>query len=128
MAGLIEQAKADVLAITSNPDEFGISMTFTAPEPGNETATVVGLHTKHYIGINEEGIAVNTKNAHISVSESLLTDAGYPVRNITSGEVVLKNHKVSVKDSTGVVKNYVIEEWFPDETIGLIVCILGELE
>jgi hypothetical protein len=68
---------------------------------------------------------VNTKNAHIAISEKFLSDASYPYRNL-SGEVSLKNHRIAVADSTGLVKNYVIREIFPDETIGLIVCILGD--
>jgi len=70
---------------------------------------------------------VNTKNAHISFSEQQLIDALYPYRN-TGDEVALFNHKIDVKDSTGNIKNYVIREWFPDETIGVILCILGDFE
>jgi len=68
---------------------------------------------------------MNVKNAHISFSEALLTDVSYPVRNI-NGEVQLRGHKITTKDSTGVDKNYIITENFPDETIGMIVCILGD--
>jgi len=120
--GLIAQAKADWQAITSNTSEWGVTMTLTAPT--GETATINGLHTKHHLGIDmETGRPVNTKNAHVSFSEKLLTDAGYPVRN-AQGEVSLKGHKVTVADSTGANMTYVIKEWFPDETIGVIVCIL----
>jgi len=119
--GLIEQAQSDIKDITSNLDEFGVSMTFTAPT--NETATVNGLHSKHHMSVDTDGNMINSKNAHISVSEALLTAKNYPVRK--NGEVDFKDHKVSVKDSTGIIKNYVIREWFPDETIGLITCILG---
>lgn len=119
--GLIDQAKKDIKDITSNTDEWGVSITFTAPT--GEIATVNGLHSKHHMNIDTEGNMISGKNAHISVSEALLTAKNYPVRK--AGEVNLKNHKVSVKDSTGISKNYVIREWFPDETIGLITCILG---
>lgn len=125
--GLIAQAKADIEAITSNLDEFGVSMTLTAPAPGNETVTLVGLHTKHRVSLDTEGNFVNAKNAHISISEKFLTDADYPVRN-DRGEVFLFNHRVSVADSTGTAKEYVIREWMPDESVGLIVCILGDFE
>jgi hypothetical protein len=121
--GLIDQAKSDIARFTSNTDEFGVSISFTSP--ASDTATVVGLATKHHLTISTEGTPVNGKNAHISVSESKLIDAGYPVRN-GNGEVDLKRHRVSWKDSTGNVRNYVINQWFPDETIGLIVCILGD--
>lgn len=119
--GLIDQAKSDIKDITSNSNEFGVSMTFTAPT--NETATVNGLHSKIHMGIDTDGNMINSKKAHISVSEELLTAQSYPVRK--AGEVNLKGHKVTVKDSTGISKTYVIDEWFQDETIGLITCLLG---
>jgi hypothetical protein len=123
--GLIEQAKADWNAITGNANEFGVAMTFEAPT--SETAAVVGLHTKHHLNVSPEGTAVSGKNAHVSVSEKLLTDLSYPVRN-AAGEVSLKGHKVTVKDSTGGDKIYKIREWYPDETIGVLVCILTDFE
>lgn len=119
--GLIDRAKSDIKDITSNPDEFGVSITFTAPT--GEIATINGLHSKHHMSINTEGIMINSKNAHISFSEELLTAKNYPFRK--DGEVKLNDHKISVKDSTGISKNYVIREGFPDETVGLITCILG---
>jgi hypothetical protein len=121
---LYDLAKADIQQITSNPDEWSREITFTAPT--GEIAIINGLHTKHHLGIDTEGARVNSKNAHISISEKLLTDASYPVRNAI-GEVSLFNHRVAVADSTGIVKNYKITENYPDETIGLIVCILSDL-
>lgn len=123
--GLIDQAKADIKQITGNSDEFGIELLFEAPT--SETATVIGLHTKHHLGVDTDGNRVNSKNAHISISEELLTELNYPVRD-SSGEVNLKNHKVTAKDSTGNPATYVIREWYPNETIGLITCILGDFE
>lgn len=121
--GLLEKAKQDIERITSNLDGFAAVITLTAPD--DSTVTVNGLHSKHHLGIDPEGNRVNTKNAHISISEKFLTDASYPVRN-ASGQVHLKKHRVSVKDSTGEVCEYVITEFFPNETIGLITCILGD--
>lgn len=119
--GLIDQAKADIETITSNSNDFGKSMILLSPF-GDELV-VIGLHTKHHLGIDNDGNFVNSKNAHISVSEKFLTDAGYPVR--INGEVNLSGHRVKVADSTGVVKTYSIDQWFPNETVGLITCILG---
>ncbi len=122
--GLIAQAKADIKQITSNEDDFGVVLTFTAPTA--EVATVAGIHTKKHFAIDTEGNAMNSKQAHISVSEELLTEADYPVR--TYGEVNLKNHKVAVADSTGTVCTYIIKQWFPNETVGLITCLLEVFE
>jgi len=120
---LILQAQKDVQSITSNNKEFGVNMTLTAPT--GEVATVVGLHTKHHLSIDTEGNAVNSRNAHVSVSEYELNAQYYPVRD-SSGDVNLKNHLVKVKDSTGVEITYICKQWFPDETVGLIVIILGK--
>lgn len=126
--GLLDIAKRDIEQITS--DLTGFAAVITLTDPGtSEQATVNGLHTKHHLSIDTDGNQVNTKNAHISFSEAnlILANALYPIRN-ANAEVDLQNHRVDVKDSTGVSKQYVIRQWFPDETIGLIVCILGDHE
>ena len=123
--GLIQQATDDWQRFSSDTDLFGTSIDFEAPT--SETATVVGIATKHNIGIDTEGNLINTKNAHISIAEKLLTDAGYPVRD-TNGEVSLKGHRVDYVDSTGISKKHVIQQSFPDETVGMIVCILEDFE
>jgi hypothetical protein len=119
---LILQAQKDVQSITSNNKEFGVNITMIAPM--GEVANIVGLHTKHHLGIDTEGNRVNSRNAHISVSEYELNRQYYPVRN-SEGNVSLRHHKVIVKDSTGVEITYICDQWFPDETVGLIVIILG---
>lgn len=122
--GLTETIKQDIQKITTDLSGFGIEINLTTPDDAT-SVDIVGLHTKHHLGIDTDGNQVNTKNTHIAISEQVLIDLGYPVRNANQ-EVFLRDHKVLVKDSTGVLKSYVIREWFPDETIGLIVCILGD--
>ena len=122
--GLRDLAKSDWEDFTSDPEGFGASIAFLAPTA--EEVTIIGLATKHHIGIDEDDHLVNTKNTHISFSEKLLTDLGYPVRK--NKEVDLKGHKVTWTDSSGNEVTYIIEQWFPDETMGVILCILGEFE
>ena len=123
--GLLEQAKRDFATITSSLDGFGREMLLTAPT--GETALIVGLHSKHHLGINTDGQRVNSKNAHVCFSESVVFTANplYPIRD-ASGEVNLKKHRVTAKDSTETDKIYIIDEWYPSETVGVIVCILGD--
>lgn len=123
--GLIEQIQQDIRQITTDIDGFGVEMRLIAPD-ATEIA-LQGLFTKHHMGYDDEGKMVNTKNAHASFSEDILVDASYPYRDF-SGEVHLEDHRVVVKDSTRNDKEYIIREWYPDETIGLIVCILGDYE
>ena len=122
---LINRAKEDWQRFTSNPNEFGVSISIETPTHTNQT-DVVGLATKHHIGLDTEGNLINARNAHCSISEQLLTDAAYPVR--VNGEVDLEGHIVKWADSTGNIKQYVIREFFQDETVGMIVCILGDFE
>jgi len=56
-----------------------------------------------------------------------LTDLGYVTRD-ANNECNLKDDKVSVVDSTGVVCSYIIGEIFPDESVGLVVCFLRDFE
>lgn len=121
--GLLDDARALWQEKSSDLSDFGVVLSFTAPT--EETATVNGLHTKHHQAFDFEGRRVNSKNAHVSVSEKLLTDLSYPVRD-SKGEVNLKGHLISCKDSTGETKNYVAREWYQNETLGVIVIVLGD--
>lgn len=123
--GLIEQAQQDIRSITTDLDGFAVELTLKAPD--TTELLLQGLHTKHHLGYDTEGNMINTKNAHVSFSEDVLLDDAYPFRD-ASGEVNLEGHRVVVKDSTRQDVEYVIREWYPDETIGLIVCILGDYE
>jgi hypothetical protein len=120
---LIAQAQNDIKQITSNLDEFAVSLKLT--NLINEEINIKGLHTKIHLGVDTDGNMVNAKKAHISFSEDNVLALGFSIRNI-KGEVDLRKWKVDVKDSTGIVKKYSIQQWFPDETIGLIVCILED--
>src|SRR4051812_20905536 len=101
--GLLDQIRIDVAQITGNTAEWGIDITFTAPDAS--TCSVVGTATKHHLGFDRQsGAPMNTKTASVSVSELAFIAANYTVRN-DNGEVNLKGHKVDCKDSTGEVKN-----------------------
>lgn len=123
--GLTDEIIDDISAITSDADGFGVTLNFAAPN--GQVATIIGTHTKHHLGVNDDGDVVNSKKASIAFSENILKAANaiYPLRN-SSAEVDLNKHKISCKDSTGVLKQYIIKAWFPDEQVGLIVCILND--
>lgn len=84
------------------------------------------LASKHHLGVDpENGNPVNSKNAHVTLPEKILVDLGYVVRN-ASNEVSLIGHKIEYTDSAGILCKFRINETFPDETLGAIVCILGD--
>jgi len=124
--GMLEQAQADIKRIRTDPNGFTRPMNFISKD-GISLATIRGMHAKIHMAIDTEGQNVNSKKATVSISESSLTDLGYPTRN-ANGECSLKDDKVDVVDSTGILCHYIIREIFPDETIGLVVCVLGDLE
>lgn len=137
---LLERARADVKRIIENDEEWGVAIEFASPSDSEfdgsfeeafrgagSTAAVTGTHTKHHQSFDlETGKDLNAKKASVTVVEQALTDLDYPVRE--NGEVDLKDHLVRVKDSTGTEYQYVVDQWFPDEALGLIVCILGKYE
>lgn len=116
-------ARADIATITQNDSEWGKPMTLYAPT--GETLAIKGLHTFHSLGFDaQKQKFANTPNGHINFTEQQLVDGGYPYTN-SDGDVDLSNHKVSVNDSEGILQTYILEQWFPDKTVGLIMCILG---
>lgn len=120
---LYEIAKQDIKNIVTNQNEWGKSIRFENPNT-SMVVTVTGIHTKHHINIDGDGVPVNSQNAHITVSESSLTSLGYTVRN-SRDEVSIVNHYVQVADANGNTIKYVISQTFPDETVGTILCILS---
>lgn len=122
---LTDRAIQDAKKITSNNNDWGVSAVFVSPTL--VTATVNVLHIKHNTGFDLDGMKVNSKISSIAVSESLLNDNNYITRDVQN-EATLKGHLVSVKDSTGIVKQYRISENFPDEKLGLITLILEDFE
>jgi len=106
---------------------FAVPITFIAPT--GETATGSGTHAKIHRGIDPQtGVEINVKKSHVTVNEAaFFTEQGYPVRT-SQGDVNLRNHKVQVADSTGIVYTYMVDEWFPDQTLGIIVVILKDFE
>lgn len=124
--GVWEQAQADLAKFTSNTTS-GPAKTCQFTSPAGDVVSIALVPTKHHLGQNEDGKNVNAKKASICFSEQLLTALSYPVRN-SSNEVDLKGHQVKVKDSTGLLCSYMIREWYPDEALGLVTCILGDFE
>lgn len=118
----IERAQQDIKRFTQA--EWSVDLLVN--DLSGLAVTLKGFASKHHLGIDTEtGLPVNSKNTHCSVNEEVLTDAGFTVRN-TGGEVAMVGWKVTYTDSSGTVWVYKINETMPDETLGLIVCYLGD--
>ena len=122
--GILDAARKDSKSYITKGG-FESDIVFKTPN-GLTTASVTGFSSKHHINFDTDGAPVNAKNAHICIDEDALELLGYPVR--IKNEVNLLRHRVDVKDSTGEIKEYIIKENFPDETLGLIVCVLGDFD
>jgi len=120
---IIQAAIADSKKII-NSGGFQEAITLTTPS-GDLTLEITGLASKHHLSFDSDGLPVNAKNARVCIDEQVLLDADYPVRNAKK-EIDLRTHRVSFKDSSGIVKEYVVKENQPDETFGLIALILGD--
>lgn len=123
---MIETAAASVKRIRQDPNGFTKSIQFTSND-GLTTVTIRGMASVIHLGVDNQGEFVNTRKAHISIVESSLTDVGFPTRD-SNGALTLKGNRVNVVDSTGNVEQYVIREVYPDEAMGLMVCILGDFQ
>jgi len=120
---LLAQSRIDLKRFSQS--EWSTDLTFQNVDK-SVIVTIKGFASSHHLSIDPStGLPVNVRNTHISVSETLLSDAGYTVRN-SDGEVNLIRHFVTYTNSAGQEKTFRINETFPDETLGLIVCILGD--
>lgn len=120
---LLETARALWLARTTDQNGFAMAAVFTSP--ANHTAHVNVYHARHQMGINELGQTVNANQAHVTVVEQALLDASYTTRD-TNGKISLTGHRVTITYPTNEVRNYQVQNQYPNETIKTITLILTE--
>lgn len=120
---MLDRAIRDVRRIVSDRNGFTVPITFSTPNLDFELI-VNGTAKKHHTAYDELGNTVNSRQASVTVAEIDLTSKGYPVRN-QNGEVFLRDHLVTWTDAQGNAYTYKIQEWFPDEHLGLLVIILS---
>lgn len=127
MSGLIAQAQQLIQQITTDKTNgWGTDVTFTTPDGGIEK-TVTAIAVKHSLAFDGNGIAMTMPTSRVTVSEDALLAVDYPVRD-SNDNVALLNHRVTWTDVENVTRTYIINKIFPDSTIGLIVCQLGNYQ
>lgn len=96
--------------------------------PSGQTVQLNGIGTRHSINIDTDGNLVNSPNVHVSFHETefneAITEQGVtfkPIRHMAT--ISLKGHFVYFPDSSGVVFKYRIQEYWPDTTVGMIICM-----
>jgi hypothetical protein len=124
--GLLDRARKDARKILGDLAGWATMLTFTSP--GGEVTTINGTFFKRNVAVlSGDGTPSNARQIHITFAEAEMIAAYYDIRN-TAGVVDLQDHLVSCADSTGVAHSYVIREWHPDETLGIVRCMLGDYE
>lgn len=120
MGDILNMAIAEAKGIVNDTRGWAVNITMT--DNSGTTVTLTGLHTKHHLFLDADGRKMSSKNAHITIDENELKRLSptYIYRN-SDGEVHMYQHLVKVADSTGIVKNYSVEQTFPNERLGLIV-------
>ena len=83
-----------------------------------------GLTSKHWIQFDTDGSPINAKNVHLNLVEEDIQALGFETRG-KNGNVKLIDYYIIVQDSTNVYKKYQVKEVYPNESLGLIVFILG---
>ena len=122
---LLNRAREDFARHISGESGFGVDITFyNQPSP---EVVIRGIGMAHHMSEDSEGHVINTRNSHISFSEKQANDAGIVTRN-SDGEVALEKVLVSFADSASILRRYSIKQVFPDETVGIIYCVLNSYE
>lgn len=119
---LLDQIRKDVKHILNNGNDFAIPIIFSNPDLTFEVE-VMGTAKKHHTALDEIGNVINSRQASVTIHESDLAKYAYPVRNV-QGEVAMRNHKCRWADAMGNTWVYEVDEWFPDEHLGIIVILL----
>lgn len=123
--GLLDRARADARKILSDLSGWATVLTFT--NPLGETTTINGTFFKRTLPVVTDGADANVRQVHITFAEADMIESYYEIRN-TAGVVDLYGHRVSCADSTGIVHTYAIREWHPDETLGIVRCMLADYD
>lgn len=118
---LLERARKDLKRFLSNAKDWGVEVTL---DNGTDQVTLKGVFSNHHANVEGVNGPVNSLKATITVPETKLQEANYPVRN-GDGHVDMEGHLCTYTDSTGNSKTHVVQQTFPDETLGNIVIILG---
>lgn len=95
---------------------------------GDTEYTVLGTAARTHLDVDPDtGTIVNSLKINCTVSEELLTELNYETRN-ANGNISLVNSYVKYNDGTGIERIYKITQVYPDDTLGLIVCMLGAVK
>jgi hypothetical protein len=120
---IAQLAIQDAQRIVTNAVDFASPIILTAPD--DTVLNTNALQTKHHSGMDSDGFRVSAKQHSVVISEKVLQDANYPYLTVND-EILLKGHTVETTDSSGKSALYLVQDCFPDRTLGIIVLILQQ--
>ena len=123
--GILDSAKSDMEGILGSEDDFSIPMVLIKPDKSE--INIIGLHTRHHLAVDTDGQTVESLTSHAVFMETQVTSQDESIRN-AGGDVDLDKWTLKAPDSTGTEHTYVFQKRFPDETFGLITCILEDYQ
>ncbi len=117
------QAAADLIAIVGD-SAAGFGWPITVTDPNQLTATLTGFRTDISQEINPEtGQLVSGRTASVALPIASLALAGLGVpRGIA--DKTSRPWLITFSDLAGVPHTFKVSEARPDETLGLVVCML----
>lgn len=118
-------AKEFIHEIVNATGDFAVRLDFQSPT--GDTATINGIHSDHTNMYDENGMPINGKKTHVSISEQSLSFFEYPTRN-NNNLISLKGHRVTIHYVNGYQIKYSIDDTRPDYTVNLITLFLSEHE
>jgi len=116
---LLQEARNLVKQVV-NSGGFETDLTF---KTGIITKAIKGLAPVHHLQFDTNGQPVDSKKASVTIVLKDLVDIGYPITNTDT--VNLKDHLVTFIDSTGTSKTYVVKQNHFDNSLGIIILLLG---
>lgn len=125
--GLREQAEAD-LAFILEDSVLGFGWDINLTDPVGLSEDLVGFSGDISLTIDPEtGVPVSGQLAHVSLRITTLKALGFELpRGIIDASS--KPWVVRFNDIDGVPRTYKVQESNPDQTLGVIVCILENYE
>lgn len=106
----------------------GVTKNILLENSQGQQVSIAGIYTRHSINFDTDGNVVNSPNIHMSFHEeefnAEVIAQGVSFKEIRNQDVIsLQGFFAYFADSSGTVFKYKVQEYWPDTTVGMIVCM-----
>ena len=91
-------------------------------------SVIKGITPLIHMATDTDGVVINSKTAHVSITEQSLIDANVVYRKNGDGEIYMRDFIVGFSDSANRFAKYTVKEQYPDNTLGVIVLQLSKAD